>query len=313
MQEITQNKNYNDAYDFSDIFRCMNNNINIFASFEKNSAKTGNISYKNQYISRLLSYIKVYYKKVIQTAPVLMAAKLPNRTLVSAAVFFMLCTCFIDPYYQNRLNLGQSAMPRIIVIRVPSKEIQVAKTTNTKKTKAEIQKTKSGSGRKKNTTQYAKTKNSYEYEPVTGSLTPRIIKTIQRTNPSIPDHLAAEYASYIMEASLMFKLHPAIITGVMLAESTANRTALNKSGAVGLMQVMWRVHKKSLIKKFPDIDCHDDMFNARNNILAGAWILKGYIERTGSIQRGLARYLGGSSGSYYRKVMKFARASGYVG
>lgn len=141
----------------------------------------------------------------------------------------------------------------------------------------------------------------------------KIANVIMNANNALGDEVAYQYAGFIMEAADVYRLDPGLILGVMLTESRGNRSAANKSGAVGLMQVMWRVHKDSIKQHFDNIDDRADMFVAKNNIMVGSWILKGYIERGGSISSGLHSYLGGSSYSYHKKIRKWAMQAGSFG
>lgn len=138
-----------------------------------------------------------------------------------------------------------------------------------------------------------------------------IATTIMNANSRLPESEALAYAVYIMEASKMFTLDPALITGVLLAESRGHRNSISNKGAVGLMQVVWSLHGESLKKKFSTIRTMGDMLEARNNILAGSWILKGYMERNGhDIKKALTRYRGGHSASYISKILLWAVSAG---
>lgn len=110
------------------------------------------------------------------------------------------------------------------------------------------------------------------------------------------------------------ELDPQLILAVIAIESRYNPYAESHVGAQGLMQVMTRVHKE----KFTEFS--DGTIAALHpiaNIRVGSRILRDCIKRRGSIERGLACYVGAtgpSDGGYGAKVLaeqrRIALASG---
>lgn len=109
-------------------------------------------------------------------------------------------------------------------------------------------------------------------------------------------------------------LDPQLILAVIAIESRYNPYAESHVGAQGLMQVMTRVHKD----KFTEFS--DGTIAALHpiaNMRVGSRILRDCIDRRGSIERGLACYVGAtgpSDGGYGAKVLaerrRIALASG---
>ena len=109
-------------------------------------------------------------------------------------------------------------------------------------------------------------------------------------------------------------LDPQLILAVIAIESRYNPYAESHVGAQGLMQVMTRVHKE----KFTDFS--DGTMAALHpiaNMRVGSRILRDCINRRGSIERGLACYVGATGpgdGGYGAKVLaerrRIALASG---
>ena len=140
----------------------------------------------------------------------------------------------------------------------------------------------------------------------------QIASAICSVNGRLQRSEANMYAEHIIDASERFSINPAIVTGVMLIESRGNRYAVSKLGAVGLMQVMWDIHGNTLKRKFPEIEDRSDMFEARNSIMAGTWILKGHLERNNNdLSTALSKYLGIRSSYYHNKVLAYAGLAGY--
>lgn len=109
-------------------------------------------------------------------------------------------------------------------------------------------------------------------------------------------------------------LDPQLILAVIAIESRYNPYAESHVGAQGLMQVMTRVHKD----KFTEFtDGTIAALHPIANIRVGSRILRDCIDRRGSVERGLACYVGATGpndGGYGAKVLaerrRIALASG---
>ncbi len=109
-------------------------------------------------------------------------------------------------------------------------------------------------------------------------------------------------------------LDPQLILAVIAIESRYNPYAESHVGAQGLMQVMTRVHKE----KFDNyLEGTLAVLNPEANIRVGAQILSDCIRRRGSLEGGLACYVGATGpgdGGYGAKVLaerrRIALASG---
>jgi soluble lytic murein transglycosylase-like protein len=125
-----------------------------------------------------------------------------------------------------------------------------------------------------------------------------------KTNPHLDRETALDMASAVQEAAGRYALPETILAGLIHTESRANPNAVNK-GCLGLTQVNWPVWKKELTLKHPEIFRKRDLFEPRRSILAGAWILRHYLDRYGNLDRALAAYSGGAKW-YPEKVRKAA-------
>ena len=118
----------------------------------------------------------------------------------------------------------------------------------------------------------------------------------------------------VFQVAEEFNLDPQLILAVIAIESRYNPFAESAVGAQGLMQVMTRVHKD----KFEQFaDGPDAALNPLANIQVGSQILRDCIKRRGSVQGGLACYVGATGpgdGGYGTKVLaerrRIALASG---
>lgn len=96
-------------------------------------------------------------------------------------------------------------------------------------------------------------------------------------------------------------LDPLLLLAVIAIESRYNPYAESSVGAQGLMQVMTRVHKD----KFEKLGEGANALDPISNIRVGSTILRDCIKRRGSINGGLACYVGAtgpSDGGYGAKV-----------
>lgn len=96
-------------------------------------------------------------------------------------------------------------------------------------------------------------------------------------------------AAYLTGKEIHFD--PLLILAVMAIESRFNPFAESPVGAQGLMQVMSKVH----YDKFEEMGGTRSALNPVVNIKVGAMILKEYIQRGGSIEAGLKRYVGAAN------------------
>ena len=128
---------------------------------------------------------------------------------------------------------------------------------------------------------------------------------ITKSNSTICKKIAEDYACYILNACNEWKLDPFILTAVITVESNFNRNAINsKSGAIGMMQILWKHHGKNIINAFGHINKKEDIFIAENGIDTGSWILYWYLRTyEGSYKKALKRYSGSSNDNYYNKVV----------
>ena len=87
------------------------------------------------------------------------------------------------------------------------------------------------------------------------------------------------------------KIDPLLVLAVMAIESGFNPFAESPVGALGLMQVMSKVHHE----KFRPLGGVNAALNPVANIKVGASILKEYVNRGGSIESGLKMYVGAAA------------------
>jgi soluble lytic murein transglycosylase-like protein len=134
----------------------------------------------------------------------------------------------------------------------------------------------------------------------------RIADLFQQGNPNLDRETAERYADFVDEAAERYGLPHEVLAGLIYTESRADPGARNKD-CLGLTQVRWTVWGKLLRENHPDIYERRDLFNPRKSVMAGAWILRYYLDRSADLKQALRRYSGGAAW-YPDKVMTVARS-----
>ncbi|WP_155801403.1 transglycosylase SLT domain-containing protein [Jonquetella anthropi] len=145
-------------------------------------------------------------------------------------------------------------------------------------------------------------------QPRTADVAQSISSFFRRFNPQLSQKTADQYSQYVCEASAHFGVDPALMGALIVRESGAKEKALSRSGAVGLTQVLWKVHKSTLPKAFSQIKTRKDLFEPENNIWAGTWIFSGYLKGAGGNEKAaLLRYLGRNNTLYVQQVLAYRK------
>jgi len=97
-----------------------------------------------------------------------------------------------------------------------------------------------------------------------------------------------EFVHHAYRAARDMKLDPLLLLAIMSVESSFNPLAQSHAGAQGLMQVHTRVHQE----KFLPFGGIAAAFDPVANIRVGSVILKGYLQREGSVEGALKSYVG---------------------
>lgn len=125
--------------------------------------------------------------------------------------------------------------------------------------------------------------------PVTLPLASRVRQDISVESLKLdPDEAArrARYLPYIREASAQTGLPEVLIGAVIQAESSYKPETVSSAGAKGLMQLMPENEEEFGVK---------NVFDPRENILAGSKHLRQYVDRFGTLEKALAAFNAGPS------------------
>jgi len=130
---------------------------------------------------------------------------------------------------------------------------------------------------------------------------------IIKSNKSVSPSESELYANLIFKYAAEMKIDPYVLAGLIRVESSFDRYAMSKAGALGLTQVIpaWHPEKIRIVaKKFG----HCDVFNPEHNIMLGALVLKEYTaNHKGNIPAALLQYNGSlhhDNPTYYNAVIR---------
>ena len=130
-------------------------------------------------------------------------------------------------------------------------------------------------------------------------------------NKSLDTERARKITHAVLEASERFKLNPFLILGVIYAESNARPDVVNGK-CLGLMQVM-PVYWDKALRNAGIIEAKEDYFQIRPAVLAGAFVLRHYLNKAkGDTVTCLAFYSGRANKGYYKKVQHIITLGGIL-
>jgi soluble lytic murein transglycosylase-like protein len=130
----------------------------------------------------------------------------------------------------------------------------------------------------------------------------RVSTTIDTMIPVPPKEA---YEGIIREAAALYRVDADLIRSVMQAESAFDPSAVSRTGAMGLMQLM-----PSIVAAFGV----EHPFDPRENVMAGTRLLRELLDRhSGNLVRTIASYNAGPTAvAQYRGVPPFKETRGYV-
>lgn len=123
---------------------------------------------------------------------------------------------------------------------------------------------------------------------------------IRSVNSKIDHKTAWREAAAIVHLCAKYNISTELAVGVAKAESTFDPTLVSKSGARGVMQVMWKYHGGMLQAK-GIASSAEQLSDPERGLEAGILLLSRYVDAYGSIQKALSRYYGKVSTTYVKK------------
>jgi hypothetical protein len=127
-----------------------------------------------------------------------------------------------------------------------------------------------------------------------------LMPIITRLQSRLDPVLAREVSDAIQKYSSEYRLPPELIIHIIDRESRFRPLVRSSAGAVGLMQIMTKVHTDKL--KEMNITA-EEAYHIDNNIKLGCWIFREYFDKAKDIEKALTRYVGGSHEKYVKDIL----------
>ena len=125
---------------------------------------------------------------------------------------------------------------------------------------------------------------------------------IQAQNSSISTKSAFRIASALKHYSVKYEVSFDLAVAVMHTESHFDTNAKSGYGALGLMQVVWRIHSGLL--RANGIFSEELLTQPEFGTAAGCLLLSRYIRDSDDLQTALGRYYGGDSEVYWSRISR---------
>ena len=127
---------------------------------------------------------------------------------------------------------------------------------------------------------------------------------VRSVNGRLSPRAAWRIGAAFVVASVRFSLPLDLAVGVARAESGFNPAALSRAGATGVMQVMPDLHHDLLALRFGAPE-EWSLVDPEKAVLAGSFLLAGYLGEEKTVEGALTRYLGAFDGSYQDRVARY--------
>jgi soluble lytic murein transglycosylase-like protein len=132
---------------------------------------------------------------------------------------------------------------------------------------------------------------------------------IRHANPALSARACWRMASAFVVASMRFGVPLDLAVAVARAESGFNPAAKSSAGATGVMQVMPNLHRDLLALRFGAPE-RWSLVDPEKAILAGSFLLAGYLRAEGTVEGSLSRYLGTFDRAYQDRVARYRVEAG---
>ena len=124
----------------------------------------------------------------------------------------------------------------------------------------------------------------------------------QNTNVSARD-IWRQAAAFVYYAE-KYRLPVDMAVAVAQVESRFDPYARSREGALGPMQVLWRIHSR-LLRNHLNMGSSKDLLDPEKGVAAGCLLLSRYMRAHQTEKKALSRYLGAPSSRYFKAFSKF--------
>jgi soluble lytic murein transglycosylase-like protein len=124
---------------------------------------------------------------------------------------------------------------------------------------------------------------------------------IRAQNRRVSPKVAWREAAALVKYSGRYGLPLPLAVAVAHAESTFDPNTVSSRGAMGVMQVVWRVHN-GLLSSHGIADSKRQMSDPERGIAAGCLLLSRYLNAYGTVKKAIDRYYGGVAVGYWQAL-----------
>ena len=142
--------------------------------------------------------------------------------------------------------------------------------------------------------------NNIITKTASASATTTVAPIIKRLKPRLDPSIIQSIDKAIVKYSGQYQIPPEFVVYLMDRESDFRLKAISSVGAIGLMQIFPKYHGD----KMEELGIsYLEVYEIDHNIHLGCWILREYLDQTGSIDKALTRYVGGKHPTYVTDIL----------
>lgn len=132
----------------------------------------------------------------------------------------------------------------------------------------------------------------------------RLEERVEELQPRLDPILRKKVVATVMINSKIYGLSPSLIIHLICRETVPPFNPFSKSrkDAIGLMQIMYKVHKK-IIPELAELKS-TKLYHIDNNIKFGCMILRDYITSSKNLDEALKKYVGGDLEEYVNDICR---------
>jgi soluble lytic murein transglycosylase-like protein len=144
----------------------------------------------------------------------------------------------------------------------------------------------------------------HQWTPEKQEMTAALALYIRSQNRNVSDRDVWRLAAAFVHYGEKYDLPVEMAVAVAQVESRFDPYARSGEGALGPMQVLWRIHSR-LLRNHLNMGSSKDLLDPEKGVAAGCLLLSRYIKVHLTEKKALARYLGAPSSRYFKAFSKY--------
>jgi soluble lytic murein transglycosylase-like protein len=144
----------------------------------------------------------------------------------------------------------------------------------------------------------------HQWTPEKQEMAAALALYIRSQNRNVSDRDVWRLAAAFVHYGEKYDLPVEMAVAVAQVESRFDPYARSGEGALGPMQVLWRIHSR-LLRNHLNMGSSKDLLDPEKGVAAGCLLLSRYIKVHLTEKKALARYLGAPSSRYFKAFSKY--------